>query len=889
MAHLPFTESEITIWQRARLPDLKPQGSELRGVCPVHGGTNPSSFSFKPDTGASFCHSACNRGWGLVGLEAILMNTSTAEAMRSVCELVGKPVLNGTGGGCLIETEAYDYLDEAGNLLFQQVRLWGTKSGKKGFKSRRPDGNGGWANDLKGVRRVLYRLPRLKDTARVFIVEGEKDVHTLEAWGLVATTCPSGSGKWRDEYSPVLAGKEVIILPDNDEPGRKHAAQVREALKGIARSALIVTLPIQQEKADVTDWRAAGGTAEELARLIGEAQTKGLAAGPVSVAADSTPTDAAHTERLDTPSGLELPPHYQMTSDGLLFNPPDSDKKPVWLCAPFEVPFLTHSPRGTDPGRLIRFIDSRHCEHEVNLTDEKLVAERGDWRQLLAMSGLRMKLGRLEAVLLRDCLYDLRAPGHATKVDQVGWHGDVYVTPAWQQPEAEAERFLFDDQTGREYHFGQQGTLEDWQRTVGRLCAGNSLLMFAVSGAFAPLLLRLKAGMGGGFHFGGGTSCGKTTTLTAASSVWGDPKGFVQSWNATKNALEALGHSHNHCLLALDEVKELDPREAVTVAYMLANGCGKGRSNVNAQLRPRQHWELIFYSTGELGYLEHAATTGQRTYGGQSLRVLEIPSDRGRFGSFDDLHEHPDGGRFAQVIADASRHSYGTAAPAFVKSFLALGADKARERLNQLIEEFRTLLDLRAVAGEVERAIDRFAIVAAAGELATEWGITGWATGEALVAAAHIVLLWLESRGTLGSFDEHQALKHFSGKLSQLSLSRFQEHNGGDPDKDKRPFERLGYKTAGRNGIEFQFPKDQGIPSELRGNYPQEQLLKALRKRGALVCEGDRPTTYRSLPEFSKRVRCFVVLQEKLLTMEDSEAFVDEETRLQPGRAGIAA
>ena len=77
---------------------------------------------------------------------------------------------------------------------------------------------------------ILYRLREVIEAEEVFIVEGEKDVETLRAWGFVATCNPGGAGKWRDEYSEYLTGKKVIVLQDDDEAGRKHARAVAESV-----------------------------------------------------------------------------------------------------------------------------------------------------------------------------------------------------------------------------------------------------------------------------------------------------------------------------------------------------------------------------------------------------------------------------------------------------------------------------------------------------------------------------------------------------------------------------------------------------------------------------------------------------------------------------------
>ncbi|MEW6771236.1 MAG: DUF927 domain-containing protein [Bacillota bacterium] len=169
------------------------------------------------------------------------------------------------------EPEAvYRYTDESGKLLFEVCRFPG-----KRFVQRRPDGAGGWKWNLEGVRRVLYRLPEVlaavHEDRTVFVVEGEKDADRLAAIGLTATTCPGGAGKWRREYSEALRGADVVILPDSDEPGRKHAEQVAKSLRGVAASVKVLELPGLPEKGDVSDWLAGGGTAEELLRLAAEA------------------------------------------------------------------------------------------------------------------------------------------------------------------------------------------------------------------------------------------------------------------------------------------------------------------------------------------------------------------------------------------------------------------------------------------------------------------------------------------------------------------------------------------------------------------------------------------------------------------------------------------
>jgi hypothetical protein len=167
-------------------------------------------------------------------------------------------------------TAIYDYTDENQELLFQIVRFR-----PKAFRTRRPDGQGGWILGLEGVHRVLYRLPRVIAADTVLIVEGEKDVETAERLALPAqwaVTCsPFGACQWQDEYSRVLAGKTVYICPDTDKAGRDHLMQVGLSLIRKAREIRVVALPPTVK--DLSEWIEGGADAEAFGVLLGNAES----------------------------------------------------------------------------------------------------------------------------------------------------------------------------------------------------------------------------------------------------------------------------------------------------------------------------------------------------------------------------------------------------------------------------------------------------------------------------------------------------------------------------------------------------------------------------------------------------------------------------------------
>jgi putative DNA primase/helicase len=142
--------------------------------------------------------------------------------------------------------DAYPYQNETGEVVYTIQRM-----SNKQFYPLLPDGR----KTLQGVERVPYRLPELLKSRSVILVEGEKDVHTVERLGLVATTTAGGTKSWKREvYARHFQGKRVAIIPDNDDPGREYAVRVMEDLRGIAEMVKIIQLPELKPKQDISDW-----------------------------------------------------------------------------------------------------------------------------------------------------------------------------------------------------------------------------------------------------------------------------------------------------------------------------------------------------------------------------------------------------------------------------------------------------------------------------------------------------------------------------------------------------------------------------------------------------------------------------------------------------------
>jgi hypothetical protein len=231
-----------------------------------YGGRGSLSIDFKK--GSWFDHEA-NVGGGVFDLIRRQGYDQPAAWLRSE-GLLGSPQVVSRTDPKIVKT--YDYRDETGELLFQVVRFE-----PKDFKQRRPDGRGGWVWKLGDARRVPYLLPELVKAVAaretIYIPEGEKDVDNLRAIGLAATTNPGGIKKWRAEYSEYLRGADIVVLPDNHAEGREHGEQVVASLHGIAKRVRVLDIgkhwPSCPDKGDISDWLAAGGSAEKLRAMVG--------------------------------------------------------------------------------------------------------------------------------------------------------------------------------------------------------------------------------------------------------------------------------------------------------------------------------------------------------------------------------------------------------------------------------------------------------------------------------------------------------------------------------------------------------------------------------------------------------------------------------------------
>lgn len=525
-----------------------------------------------------------------------------------------------------------------------------------------------------------------------------------------------------------------------------------------------------------------------------------------------------------------------------------SEGPPIWICSYLRVLADTRSPDKESWGRLISFDDKDGTEHRT-VIDCGLLHDPGTVPQLASL-GLRVA-GRARHEDILEYIRNHHTEKRALSVDKVGWAEAAYVYFHKNFGKSE-EEVVFKGRVDSPPV--SRGTLEEWREHIALSCAGNSRLVLALSTAFAGPLLAPLGFESGGFHFRGTSSVGKSTALDVATSVWGIEKG---NWNTTANGLEAIAALHNDGLLCLDELAQVTPEAAGKIAYMLANGKGKARMEKTLIARKPLKWSLMFLSSGEISLSSHMATEGIKAHGGQEVRLVDIEADAGKgHGLFEYIGSAASGDAFSKHLVNASKKYTGTAILSFLENLTALPISslpsKLRAKWSSLLASI--LEGKEHTNGEISRVAGRFALVALAGELATEWQITGWKAGEAVAAAKSCFESWARSRGN-GSSDGQKSVAQVRNFLQSQGGSRFIS----DSDSNRYIRDCAGFICESEGVREFCIYSEV-FRRELCKGYEPKMVARELKSRGLLVTEGAFDTARRQDPTNRKRrLRCYVI------------------------------
>ena len=553
---------------------------------------------------------------------------------------------------------------------------------------------------------------------------------------------------------------------------------------------------------------------------------------------------------------------FELYHDGLFFVKYNGDdpanitfKFKAFICSPIEIIAKTRDTNSGTWGRLLQWRDDDNVPHTWSMPLSLLQGDAREYRRELASQGLNITTNPKQRSYLDTYIQNYPIHKRALCVDRLGWHEAQYILPDGAIGGDGKQLIVYQSAHAINSTIAQQGTLEQWRDELCKPLAEQSRFVFSIACAFAGQLLALLDDDGGGFHLLGSSSMGKSLSLKLAASVWGKPDSYTKTWRSTDNALEGTASEHNDSFLPLDEISECDPKVVGKAVYMLANGQGKGRSTTTGHNRTAKTWRIIFLSNGEESLQNFMAQAGQKTNAGIEVRVAHIDADAGQgLKTFDSLVLADTGAAQADKIKELSQAYYGVAGIAWLEH---ITSDKAATTANarQLVNDFMS--NYSDLAPQAYRVAKRFAIVAAAGEMATLAGITGWQSGQATTAVMTCLNNWLDNYGRDGEHEQRQIIEHIKAFIEQHGSSRFQPcHIHMHQDFETKITNRAGYHNYDTGEYYF----STSTFDEVCSPFNKSKVLQVLDEARLLnVTESDRKTCRVTLPFKKNRTRVYAI------------------------------
>ena len=545
-------------------------------------------------------------------------------------------------------------------------------------------------------------------------------------------------------------------------------------------------------------------------------------------------------------------------------------KPPVFVCSRLDVIAIVRDRCGDNHARLLEFRDADGNIKHWSIPMSLLAGDGLQYRSELLSRGLMIG-GHHSAHSLLSTYIKLVIPkDRLTCVNRIGWHGSQFVLPQRIFGESSGEKIVLQDAAEVNNAYTVSGTIEEWKAHIAKFCLGNPRLIFALGCAFAAPLAQILGLEGGGFHFYGRSSSGKTTLIRVASSVWGGEQ-YMESWRTTVNGLEGTAMLHNDTLLCLDEISQIAACQAGEAAYLIANGMGKARANVHGHRRKKSCWRVFFLSSGEKTLKQCMQEANLKIQAGQEVRIVDLPANAGKYEIFDELHGFTSGKEFSEEMDLASRKFYGAAGQAFL-DILIKNLDKLRDSIRSTYAQFIKDNLPDEADGQVGRVLNRFALVATAGELATKFGITGWDLGESLDAVRVCFHDYLQLRGGIDAREEAAILERVYLFFEQHGNSRFTPFEV-DHFEMLKTINRAGFRKYGSDGEEF-YMFVENFRQELCKGFDPSYVARVCIRHGLLIPSSDgKVTRSEKLPREIGNTRCYR-FSSKVLGVDKSN-FID--------------
>lgn len=562
---------------------------------------------------------------------------------------------------------------------------------------------------------------------------------------------------------------------------------------------------------------------------------------------------------------------FYRRKDGVFFNEKMKDKAPksIFISSPIEVLANTRDETSNNWGILLQWSDQSNTIHKTAIPMELFQTDGTELRKTLANQGLRITPDKKGRDLFQSYLIQYPCDKNILCVNKVGWHNDCYILPHQTFGRSD-ETIVYQSALGLDNKYKCHGNLEDWRQDVSQCIEKHNLLVFSLCTAFTGQLISPLNQSGCGFHFKGSSSKGKTTALKLAASVWGNPKDFIRSWKATGNALEHTAHMHNDGFIALDEISEIaDSRELGNIVYMLANGVGKARMTKHLHSNTLHKWNLIFLSSGEKSVAELMAEQGQKTKLGQQIRLAEIDIDDSLYGIFSDLDFEESSAKQAITLNKNLTKHYGVAGLSWLQ-YLTDHPLLKIEQATHLFEQYKAIFTDFSHKGHIQRVATYFALIATAGEMATQAGITGWQKGTALRATITTFGQWMENFEQSDN-QQSQAILKFMRSWIAENESKFEEISSTNTIKD-----RIGFYAIEDGKKQF-FILNEDFKRMIGTRFKISLVAQTLDELGYLIRDKTRYTKTKRISNISSQTKCTYGIKASILEyqyhLDDNSVF----------------
>jgi putative DNA primase/helicase len=437
-------------------------------------------------------------------------------------------------------------------------------------------------------------------------------------------------------------------------------------------------------------------------------------------------------------------------------------------------------------------------------------------------------------------------------VTRLGWNSGAFVLPhkIIGQPKEHLEpsfRHLDPPLLAKYRVRGTLKTPKEWQSKIGRLCSGNSRLMFCASlGLTGPILPLVSGDRSGGFQLFGKAESGKTAAAMVTGSVWGCHRsserrknGFAENWHTTAGKVEITALAHNETVLILDETKRAGRNDkergqtVLDISFGLAENVEKDRLTNTGSVRG---WRLYFLSTSNYSLDELAQRAGLEIDDAERGRFVDIPMPEAGHGIYEDLHQFPNGQKFTDALKIRCRKFCGAVGQEFVRKLVQ---DRARDApaLKRFLKRERAAY-LRAIQARAEaeklkplnRASGRFATVFTAGSLAIRHKIFPWDRDELLQAILSCQLdgLWAAKTERLATDTSASGLRRKLIAHLRERRSKFMDLDEDKPRLGEHKFGSVpGYIATFKDKKWFYLTADK-LTKVVGGGEHVEQLKKEL-------------------------------------------------------------